>query len=64
MTRHTRVWLALTAGPVFALGLSLTTGPVRIAPAQVVRALTDPDPPVRSMARYLLERGSTIPVLP
>ena len=28
------------------------------------RALADPDPPVRSMARYLLERGSTIPVLP
>jgi HEAT repeat protein len=28
------------------------------------KALADPDPPVRSMARYLLERGSTIPVLP
>jgi HEAT repeat protein len=28
------------------------------------KALTDPDPPVRSMARYLLERGTTIPVLP
>jgi HEAT repeat protein len=28
------------------------------------QALGDPDPPVRNMARYLLERGSAVPVLP
>jgi HEAT repeat protein len=28
------------------------------------QALCDPDPPVRDMARYLLERGSAVPVLP
>jgi HEAT repeat protein len=28
------------------------------------QALGDPDPPVRNMARYLLERGGAIPVLP
>jgi HEAT repeat protein len=28
------------------------------------QALGDPDPPVRSMARYLLERGTAVPVLP
>ena len=28
------------------------------------QALRDPEPPVRNMARYLLERGSAVPVLP
>jgi HEAT repeat protein len=28
------------------------------------RAVSDPDPPVRTMARYLLERGSALPALP
>ena len=32
---------------------------------EVLRAaLEDPEPPVRSMARYLLERGSAVPALP
>ena len=28
------------------------------------QAVHDPEPPVRNMARYLLERGSAVPVLP